>query len=172
MQPIIVQVSINGKSVPFEVDSGAARSLISPETFNTLVTSKTQPEMCTSNVVLSTWVASAVLRVIGIFDAQITHKGITKCLPIHVSKENGQNLLGRNWFQPFNISLKGIHQVHNKSAVDSNELGPLARSFIVAKCHLRACSAFTPGAICVNSCMRERNFARSIFCAQYLLRAL
>jgi len=29
MQPIIVQVSINGKNVPFEVDSGAGRSLIS-----------------------------------------------------------------------------------------------------------------------------------------------
>ena len=45
MQPIIVQVSINGMSVPFEVDSGAARSLISLETFNTLFTSETQPEL-------------------------------------------------------------------------------------------------------------------------------
>ena len=100
MQPIIVQVSINGKNVPFEVDSGAGRSLICLQTFNSLFTPDTQPEINDSNVVLSTWGATATLKIVGRFEAQITHKGLRKTLPVLVTKKNGPNSWGEIGFNP------------------------------------------------------------------------
>jgi len=99
-QPIIAQLSINGKNIPFEVDSGAGRSLISLQTFNSLFTPDTQPEINDSNVVLSTWGATATLKIVGRFEAQITHKGLRKTLPVLVTKKNGPNSWGEIGFNP------------------------------------------------------------------------
>jgi len=121
MQPFIIHVAINGKTVPFEVDSGAGRSLISLQTFNYLFTPGAKPELDTSNVVLTTWGESAVLRVVGRFNVCVTHKNITKSLSLLVTKEDGPNLLGRNWFQPLEISLEGVHQVMNNPGTTSED---------------------------------------------------
>lgn len=124
MKPIIVHVTVNGKPISFEIDSGATCTLISRQTFNQLSTGSSIPQLYHSNIKLSTWGQTSVLKVIGKFHAQVSYNGTTAKLPVLVGEENGPNLLGRNWFQPLRISIHGLNQLSAQNDAHGDDFAP------------------------------------------------
>jgi len=124
MKPIIVKVIVNGKVVPFELDSGATCTLISFDTFNRLFSEKYKPELYHSNIKLTTWGQSSTLKVLGRFHAEVIYNGISANLPVLVGEQNGPNLLGRNWFHPLQISIQGIYHLSSHGDAHGDDFAP------------------------------------------------
>ena len=123
-KPIIVHVTVNGKSIPFEIDSGATYTLISRYTFNQLSTGSGIPQLYYSNITLSTWGQTSVLKAIGKFHAQVSYNGTTAKLPVLAGEKNDPNLLGRNWFQPLRISIHGLNQLSAQNDAHGDDFAP------------------------------------------------
>lgn len=105
-------VMITNKKLEFEVDSGAACSLISEETFcRTCPTNP--PRLSGDDAQLRTW-SGGGLKLLGSTTVNVKFKSKDCQLQLLVMKGTGCNLLGRDWFQVLQIRVQGINQVQNK----------------------------------------------------------
>ena len=110
MRPVMGTVVVNGKSLQFEIDSGASRTIISYPTYTRIFTDYLPP-LYDSGVELVTWGEGSALRTAGRFFADVQFKGVTKYLPVMVGEGPGPNLLGRNWFIPFGLRVEGAYRL-------------------------------------------------------------
>jgi len=101
----------------FQIDSGASRTIISRNTFNRFFASN-RPKLYAPDIQPVTWGDECTLKVMGRFFTEARFKNITKFLPVMVGKADGTNLLGRNWFIPFGLSVAGINSL--EPGVDFN----------------------------------------------------
>lgn len=93
-----------------EVDSGAARSIISANKFQKLqVAKRIKLEDCDTKLV--TWTKEG-LDVLRIASVPVKLKGREFQLPLLVVKNEGNTLLGWDWFQPLQVSITGLHSLH------------------------------------------------------------
>lgn len=116
-EKLVVSLHVEGVPLQFEVDSGAACSLISEETFRA-AWPRQPPKFSCDNVALRTWSGEG-LESLGTVHVWVQYKSFRVKLPLLVMKCPGCNLLGRNWFEPLGIGLSGVHQiVHDKSLID------------------------------------------------------
>ncbi|XP_075543248.1 uncharacterized protein LOC142577662 [Dermacentor variabilis] len=100
-------LTVHGKPVTFEVDSGAACTMFSRDTFQTVCHAH-PPSQRQDDIHLRTW-SGQQLQVVGTATVMVRHK-ITACkLPLLVVEGAGCSLLGRNWFDRLDIELHGIH---------------------------------------------------------------
>ncbi|XP_049511265.1 uncharacterized protein K02A2.6-like [Dermacentor silvarum] len=105
----VITVEIGNEIVPMEVDSGAARSIISMNEFRKLqVAKRIKLDKCDTQLV--TWTKEG-LDVLGKASVPVKFKDRKFQLPLLVLKNDGNALLGRNWFQPLLISLTGLHNI-------------------------------------------------------------
>ncbi|KAK8760362.1 hypothetical protein V5799_028372 [Amblyomma americanum] len=109
----VIAVEIGKESVPMEVDSGAARSIISVNKFQKLQVAK-QIKLEDCNTQLVTWTREG-LDVLGKASVPVKFKGREFKLPLLVVKKEGNTLLGRDWFQPLVISIAGLYSVHARA---------------------------------------------------------
>ncbi|XP_060774421.1 uncharacterized protein K02A2.6-like [Neoarius graeffei] len=111
--PYQTTVILNNKAHVMEVDFGAACSLISENTYNTLWSDQ-PPLIHKDNSVLKQW-SQAELRVRGKIFAKVQYQGHEVTLPLLIVQGQGTSLLGRDWFDALGISMMGVHQVHIQS---------------------------------------------------------
>ncbi|XP_064475741.1 uncharacterized protein K02A2.6-like [Ornithodoros turicata] len=110
-------LTVHGKHIPFEVDSGSAYTIISEETFRQ-TWSRSRPKLYEKDVHLRTWSGEG-LPLAGTCDVRVRWKTKDYLLPLLVVKGRGCNLLGRNWFKPLRIELNGIYSVEPQDQLES-----------------------------------------------------
>ena len=104
IRPLTVQLEINGMQLPFEVDTGAAVSLISLDTkqkfFKAVKLKDTSVSLCTYT--------SESMQVIGIMEVQVKYGDYARELELFVMKGTGSSLMGRNWLQHIRLDWKSL----------------------------------------------------------------
>ncbi len=90
--PITVTATVNGAKVPMQVDTGAALSIISEETYRTLWLADAAPNLQESDVKLKTYTGSVIV-VKGILEVEVKYKDN---LSLVVVEGSGPSLLGRS----------------------------------------------------------------------------
>ena len=114
VQPLMVTVMVNKKNIPMEVDTGAALSLISEETFNSHFNfTELQP----TDVQLRTY-SGELISALGSLDVEVEYESQTASVPLIVVKGTGPNLLGRNWMSIIRLNWSNIYQVMTNPSVE------------------------------------------------------
>lgn len=109
--PILVKAKLDDCLVDMEVDTGAAVSLMSESTFNTLWPGRSlQP----SPVRLRTYLKETI-PVVGCTCVNVEYNGQLCRLPLVVVSGSGPSLLGRDWLSHIQLDWRQINQVHNVS---------------------------------------------------------
>ena len=105
VRPIMVEITINGKKIQMELDTGAAVSIICTKT-----KAKLFPEepLVDSSLVLTTY-SGEQLQVAGQMLVNVKYGRQQNQLPVYVVKGNGPSLLGRNWLQKITLNWKSIN---------------------------------------------------------------
>lgn len=117
--PCTVTVILNGKEVVMEVDSGAAASVISNETFKTLWPKK-QPKLYRPTNIYRDYQKN-IINFLGQFNPTVKFQKAQATLPLLVTKSNNVNLLGRNWFPELGINVsvdQSVNAVHHTSVIE------------------------------------------------------
>ncbi|XP_064488368.1 uncharacterized protein K02A2.6-like [Ornithodoros turicata] len=117
-----VTLKVEGKRLNFEVDSGAACSIISEQTYRERWLHN-PPELKKKTTCLRTWSGEG-LRALGTTQVRVRFKTKDFILTLTVMRGTGCNLLGRDWFRPLNIRVSGIHHVQ-----DSSQLHTLLKKY-------------------------------------------
>ncbi|KAL2086779.1 hypothetical protein ACEWY4_017838 [Coilia grayii] len=107
--PFYATVIIDKKQLKMEVDSGAACSLISEDTFHSLWPTHA-PQLLSEDRVLRQW-TSTPLSTLGKIVVNVEYHGATHSLPLLVIQGHGTSLLGRDWFGALGIDVSGVYQV-------------------------------------------------------------
>ena len=98
-EPYHVVTDLNGISMSMEVDTGAAATIISEETFKEINqghSAKKKLEMKPAHVKLRTYTCELV-KVLGTVDVVVKYKGQENELSTLVVEGSGPSLLGRDW---------------------------------------------------------------------------
>ena len=107
LSPIRVSMDVNQKPLEFEVDTGAAVSVISAETKNSVFP---RLPLSASRVVLKTYTGEAMSVLGEIPNLTVQYKDqCVKGLSLIVVKGPGPSLLGRNWLSHITLDWKSIH---------------------------------------------------------------
>nr|CAI5835249.1 unnamed protein product [Callosobruchus analis] len=102
-----LQVSVNKVRVTFEIDSGAAVTLMNNTDFYKLFPGL---ELQNTEIKLITY-SKQMLDVIGFTPVTVKYGTITKNLNLYIINSNKQPLLGREWIRQLNITLDQVSTV-------------------------------------------------------------
>ena len=103
-RPITVKLEIQGKPVVMEVDTGAAVSVISEETYKGLFSNLTLKE---APMGLKTYTGERI-PVLGEVVVEVSYQQQNHQLSLIVVKGKGHNLFGRDWLMHFKLDWKTI----------------------------------------------------------------
>ena len=127
---LLTTVLINDIPLSMEIDTGAAFSVISKQTYTEHFS---QCSLQSTKVNLKTYTGESFI-VHGEFTAKIKYESQTLDLPLIVAGEDGPSLLGRNWLYSLCLNWMTIFQLYNRpmedllqkySNVFTEKLGPL-----------------------------------------------
>ncbi|XP_055901962.1 uncharacterized protein K02A2.6-like [Eupeodes corollae] len=104
-KPIVISLSILGKSMQFELDSGAGISAIPAKTFNTYFKG-VELKKSVQNV---TSFSGESLNCIGYFNVPIEYKNKNSIIKMHVIENATTKVLGRDFFHQFDICFSILH---------------------------------------------------------------
>ena len=105
-RPFIVDLCVEGRTLTFEVDTGAAVTLISEATYNQHFIGKPLQE---SAIRLKTYTEERV-QVLGEISVQVSYGTQSGAYVLYVVKGTGVNLLGGNWLRHIRLDWKKIAQ--------------------------------------------------------------
>ena len=103
-KPLIVQLQINGMQLLFEVDTGAAVSLISLDTKQKFFK---EVELQDTSVSLHTYTAESI-QVVGTMQVQVKYGDYTGEQKLFVIKGGKASLMGRDWLQDIRLDWKSL----------------------------------------------------------------
>ena len=106
--PYKVTLTIEGKSVQMEIDTGASLSLVSEHTYQELWPTASLQKTA---VKLKTYTGTP-LKVLGLMYATVCYEQQTVTLPLLVVAGVGASLVGRNWLEKIILNWKAIHSVN------------------------------------------------------------
>ena len=109
--PLMVDVEVQGYTLPMEVDTGASLSLVSEDTFKRCWPSK---RLRPTRIQLRTYTGEP-LMVRGEMRAHVKHGQHTSEFFLLVVKGNGPSLLGRDWLEHLKLDWTLIHHVQASS---------------------------------------------------------
>ena len=95
--PYTVCLQVDGKTVQFQIDTGASVSLMSEHSFNG-TWGENKVRLTPSDTRLRTYTGQQI-PVLGQAKVHVSHREKSAMLPIFVVGGKGPNLLGRNWIQ-------------------------------------------------------------------------
>ena len=104
LQPIMVELTLNGEQTAMELDTGAAVSVISSAAKAKLFP-QFKPE--STSVILATYTGEKI-SVLGQIMVDVKYGKQHKQLPLYVVKGDGPSLLGRNWLTEINLNWKSL----------------------------------------------------------------
>ena len=110
-KPLELNVSIQGKTIAMELDTGAALSLISEDTYQRVFPDMALQE---SSIKLKSY-SGEDIPVLGQVEVLVKCNQQEQNLPLLVVKGNGHSLFGRNWLSCIRLNWDEIHQIHNSS---------------------------------------------------------
>ncbi|XP_036339765.1 uncharacterized protein LOC118749099 [Rhagoletis pomonella] len=109
-------ISINGYTCTFEIDSGSNYTIMSSTTFEH-VWPVQKPIMHTSDLELVDFQRNKI-PIMGVVDTDVSYGGReVSCLPVVVVDGNRSNVLGCNWFAPLGITIQGVNAVEEASSI-------------------------------------------------------
>ena len=114
--PIPVTVIANGQPLEMEVDTGAAVSLISEDTYKAKF--KDFVALKSSDITLRSY-SGHFLTVMGTADLEITYKNQKSTLPLVVVSGQSPSLLGWNWLQCMQLDWSSVKSVQVKVSFDN-----------------------------------------------------
>ena len=103
VEPLTVNVGMNGKNVSMEVDTGASLTVISEMTMKQIPHLEITPvaaKLCTYT--------GEVITPVGQADVNVKYEGQVKVLTVIVTPGSGPSLLGRNWLHHIRLNWKQI----------------------------------------------------------------
>ena len=127
VQPLRASVLIDGKPLSMEVDTGAALSVVSEETWKKLGKDR---ELEFSDVILRTY-SGEVIQVLGKQTVDVQYKDQSYALPIYIVAGSGPALFGRNWMKFIHLDWREMHmigQLHLESVLEETQSAVLSRS--------------------------------------------
>ena len=104
LQPIMVELTLNGEKTAMELDTGAAVSVISSAAKAKLLP-QLKPE--STSVILATYTGEKI-SVLGQIMVDVKYGKQHKQLPLYVVKGDGPSLLSRNWLTKINLNWKSL----------------------------------------------------------------
>ena len=134
-KPYQVQLALNGKIIPMEVDTGASRTVVSKKTYEAQFA---KLEMKKANIVLKTYNGDPV-KVLGYLQVDVECNGKTTTLPLLVVDGVGPSLLGRDWLEHIQLDWR---QIFNLSEEDTMLRSILKKHQEVFKCELGKFSGY------------------------------
>ena len=108
--PYRVNVSINGKPLQMELDTGASLSVMSDKMYQELWGDNKQPPLVKEGVVLRTYTGEEV-KPKGSAKVMVSYEGRDYQLPLLVVRGDGPALLGRNWLEQIQLNWQMIKQL-------------------------------------------------------------
>ena len=111
---LMIKLIVNGQPLQMELDTGASVSLISEQEYNQW---HDAPTLQKSPVILRTYTGEN-LAILGTITVIATYNSQTNTLPLLVVKDEGPNLMGRDWLAKFRVDWQGIHQLQSSNKVD------------------------------------------------------
>ena len=108
-KPIQVNLTVNEKPLTMELDTGAAYSLISEQTYKA-TWSEGAPSLQQSGVKLHTYTGEQVV-VVGSVTVTVCYNMQVIELPLLIVKGEGPSLFGRNWLSQIKLDWGAINQV-------------------------------------------------------------
>ena len=103
VEPLTVNVGVNGKNVSMEVDTGASLTVISEMTMKQIPHLEITPVAAK----LRTYTGE-VITPVGQADVNVKYEGQVKVLAVIVTPGSGPSLLGRNWLHHIRLNWKQI----------------------------------------------------------------
>ena len=119
VQPLRASVLIDGNPLSMEVDTGAALSVVSEETWKKLGKDR---ELEFSDVILRTY-SGEVIQVLGKQTVDVQYKDQSYALPIYIVAGSGPALFGRNWMKFIHLDWREMHmigQLHLESVLEKH----------------------------------------------------
>jgi len=116
--PFIVELLVNGKPVTFEVDTGAAVTILSQEVYHRVFPNL---KLQTSSMLLKAYTGSQV-QVEGEAQVNVSYGEQKGKFTLYVVKGNGSCLLGRNWLKHIRLDWKSIASLAMKDGLNRLEL--------------------------------------------------
>ena len=113
-QPIMLSVKANGHDLRMELDTGAAVSIISEDTFKSVF--KDSVSITPTDISLRTYLGNQ-LPVLGSAEVEVVYNSQVLSLPLIVVKGIGSTLLGRNWLERLQLDWSSIHSVGHTAAI-------------------------------------------------------
>lgn len=110
-KPMELNINVQRKTIVMELDTGAAVSLISEETYHKLFSDIPLQE---STVKLKSY-SGEDIPVLGQTQVLVKYNQQEHNLPLLVAKGNGHSLFGRNWLSCVKLNWEEIHQVYSSS---------------------------------------------------------
>ena len=110
--PINVQMTVNGKNIEFQLDTGAALTVMTEKDFHAATDGTVPLQPCQKQ--LQTYTGKSV-PVAGECDISVGYRGQQRQLPLIVVKGGGPPLLGRNWLEHIILDWQDIFTIHGKS---------------------------------------------------------
>ena len=105
INPIMVELTVNGKKTLMELDTGAAVSVISTQTKAQMFP---QSKLLNCTLTLTTYTGE-LLEVAGQILVEVKHGRQVKQLPLYVVKGNGPSLMGRNRLQHIKLNWQSLN---------------------------------------------------------------
>ncbi|XP_064487549.1 uncharacterized protein K02A2.6-like [Ornithodoros turicata] len=113
--PICFEVDIEGQKVNMELDTGAAVSVISEENYLRMFS---HVSLNCTNVVLRTYTGE-MLKPLGVLEVTVEYRGQRYSLPLHVIRDHGPSLIGRDWLQHIKFDWTSVHKLDASKAQEN-----------------------------------------------------
>ena len=103
--PYLLDVELNGIPIQMTLDTGAAVSIINESTYNDLRSRSSISALQPSHSKLRTYTGH-LIEVMGTVQIKVRYDKKECCLPVHVVKGSGPNLVGRDWLAHLEVNLE------------------------------------------------------------------
>ena len=123
VDPVMVEVKMNGESVRMEVDTGAAVSVMSQSSYERIRDSR-QP-LRESGLKLKTYTGE-IISPQGVAAVDVVYQDQQSQLPITVVEGNVPNLLGRDWLSQLRLRWEELFPLNRRLNVLEDVQGPVA----------------------------------------------
>ena len=101
-------LTVDGKQLQFEVDTGASLSLISEETYKEFWPNMPLQD---TTINLKTYTGTP-LKVLGAMNASVSYGQQSVKLPLLIIEGTGATLMGQNWLEHIKLNWNNIHKVN------------------------------------------------------------
>ena len=109
-KPYIVDLTLHGKTVQIEVDTGATLSLMTLGKFRSTWDKSHAPSIKPSTANLCTYTGQR-LDVVGVVEVNVLYKDQNTTLSLVIVKGRGPSLLGRDWLSVIRLDWSQFHKV-------------------------------------------------------------